>query len=207
MSAGAAGPAASPRWVFASSAQRRLAVTAVVLALISVVIAVNAARTHPERLIRTVPGQAPAAAATIDASGCPVGAECRVRQQAPGLGAAFSRAFPAGQVLSAQTTVDLGSDRGYRASLIGLIDGVSTVTLTAQCVPGAPRSATRLDRSNTASTDLTGNSVIEFRQLSVLVPGRPGCAVAVLLRTRGAELRFSDAALQLARDPASQLPP
>lgn len=130
-----------------------------------------------------------------------------MRGRATGLEAAFGRAFPGAQVLHADTTVDLRSGRGYRASLIGLIEGASTVSVTAQCVPGAPGSVPRLDRSNTASVDLAGNSVIEFRQLSVLVPGRPGCGVALLLRTRGPAVRFSDAALRLARDPAAQLRP
>ena len=203
----AAGPAGSRSWVFASPAQRRLAVLAAALALIASVIAVNAARTQPERHIVTVTTPAPPAAATVDATGCPVQAECRVQQRATGLDAAFVRAFPAGQVLNVQATLDLHTNRSYRTSLIGLIEGSSTVSLTAQCVPGAPRPAARLDRSSTAHIDLAGNSVIEFRQLSVLVPGRSGCGVALFLRTRGSALRFSDAALRLARDPAVQLFP
>jgi hypothetical protein len=79
--------------------------------------------------------------------------------------------------------------------------------VTAQCVPGAPVSGVRLDRSSTAFIDLKGDSVIEFRQLSTLVPGRPGCGVALLLHTRGAAVRFEAAALRLAHDPAVQLPP
>jgi hypothetical protein len=206
--AGAAtGPAGSPRWAFASPAQRRLAVTAVVLALISTVIAVNAARARPERRITTITLPMPPAAVTVDATGCPVRAACRVQQRAAGLDAAFIRAFPAGQVLNVQATLDLHSNRNYRTSLIGQIEEGSTVSLTAQCVPGAPRSAPRLDRSSTAHVDLAGNSVIDSRQLSVLVPGSPGCGVALLLGTRGAAIRFQDAALRLARDPAVQLPP
>ena len=208
MAAGAAaGPAGSPRWVFASSAQRLLAVLAAALALIAVVIAVNAARTQPERRVRTIAAPAPPAAATVDATGCPVGARCRVQQRATGLDTAFIRAFPSGQVLNVQATVDLRTYRSYRTSLIGLIEGSSTVTVTAQCVPGAPRSAPRVDHSSTAHIDLAGNSVIDFRQLSVLVPGRPGCGVALVLRTRGAALRHSDATLRLAHDPAAQLSP
>lgn len=208
MAAGvAAGPARSPGWAFASAAQRRLAVLAAALALTAVVIAVNAARTEPERRVTTVTTPVRQSAATVDATGCPVRAECRVQQRATGLDAAFVRAFPAGQVLNVQATLDLRTNRSYRTSLIGLVDGSSTVSLTAQCVPGAPRQAPRLDRSSTAHTDLAGNSVIEFRQLSVLVPGRPGCGVALLLRTRGPVLRFSGAALRLARDPAAQLTP
>jgi hypothetical protein len=203
----AAGPAGRPSWVFASPAQRRLAGLAAALALIASVIAVNAARTQPERHVVTITAPAPPAAATVDATGCPVQAQCRVQQRATGLDAAFIRAFPNGQVLNVQATLDLRTNRSYRTSLIGLIEGSSTVSLTAQCVPGAPRSAPRLDRSSTAHLDLAGNSVIEFRQLSVLVPGRTGCGVALLLRTRGSAVRFTDAALRLARDPAVQLSP
>jgi hypothetical protein len=130
-----------------------------------------------------------------------------VQQRATGLDDAFIRAFPAGQVLNVQATLDLRTNRSYRSSLVGLIEGSSTVSLTAQCVPGAPRPAARLDRSSTAHVDLAGNSVIEFRQLSVLVPGRPGCGVALLLRTHGSARQFEAAALRLARDPAAQLPP
>ena len=194
------------RWTFASTAQRRLAVVAAVLALVSVVITVNAARAHPDRRIRTITTAAPPAAVTVDASGCPVAARCLVVQRAVGLDAAFARAFPAGQVLEVQATVDLDSYRSYRSSLIGLIDSTATVTLSTQCVPGAPLSKPRLDRSSTAFVDLAGNSVIEFRQLSVLVPGRPGCGAALLLRTRGAALRYQAAALRLVHDPAAQLP-
>jgi len=207
MAAGAsAGRAGSPSWVFASRTQRRLAVLAAALALIALVTAVNAARVHPERRTITVTAPAPPAAATVDASGCPVQAECRVQQRATGLDTAFVRAFPAGQVLNVQATLDLRTNRSYRTSLIGSIGGSATVSLTAQCVPGAPRPSPRLERSSTAHVDLAGNSVIDFRQLSVLTPGRPGCGVAMLLRTRGAAIRFQDAALRLARDPAAQLP-
>jgi hypothetical protein len=202
----AAGLAASPRWAFAHPVQRWLAMVAVAITLLSAVITVNAARTQPQRRVRAVAVSAPPAAVTVDASGCPVRVVCRVQQRATGLDAAFVRAFPAGEVLYLQSTLDLRTNRNYRASLVGLIDGSSTVSLTAQCVPGAPRSVPRLDRSSTAHTDLAGNSVVEFRQLSVLVPDRPGCGVSVLLRTRGPAVRFEDAALRLARDPAVRLP-
>lgn len=208
MPAGAlGGPAGSPHWVFASAAQRRLAAAAAVLALISAVIGVNAARARPERRVLTVTAPASPDAATVDATGCPVQVRCRVQQQATGLDAAFIRAFPRGQVLNVQATVDLRTYRNYRTSLIGSIEGSSTVSLTAQCVPGALRSTPRLDRSSTAYPDLAGNSVVQFRQLSVLVPGRAGCGVALLLRTRGPAVRYQDAALRLARDPAVQLSP
>lgn len=203
----AAGPAGSPRWVFASAAQRRWAITALAVALIAGVIAVNAGRARPEHRVRNVSAPAPPAAASVDASGCPAFTLCRVRGQATDLAAAFAREFPSGQVLSAQATVDLRSARVYRTSLIGLIEGASTVSVIAQCVPGAPRSIAREDRSNTASVDLAGNSVIQFRQLSVLVPGQPGCGVAMLLRTRGPAVQFEDRALALARDLAIQRSP
>jgi hypothetical protein len=193
--------------VFASPAQRRLAVLAVVLALISAVIGINAARIHPQRRIITVTAPVRPAAVTVDASGCPAQAPCRVQQRAIGLDDAFVRAFPAGQILTVQATLDLRTLGTYRKSLVGLIEGSSTVRLTSQCVPGAPPSKPRLERSSTAYVDLAGNNVIEFRQLSVLVPGRPGCGVALLLRTRGAAVRFQDEALRLARDPAVQLSP
>jgi hypothetical protein len=203
----AAGPAGSPSRAFASPAQRRFAVLAVALALISVVIGINAARVHPQRRITTVTAPAPPAAVAVDATGCPAQAQCRVQQRAIGLDDAFVRAFPAGQILNVQATLDLRSLRSYRKSLVGSIEGSSTVSLTSQCVPGAPRSRPRLEHSSTSFVDLAGNSVIEFRQLSVLVPGRPGCGVALLLRTRGSAARFEDAALRLARDPAVQLIP
>jgi hypothetical protein len=202
-----AGPPPVPRWAFAGPIQRRLAVLAAALALVATVITVNAARAHPERRITTVVVAAPPAAVTVDASGCPVQADCVVLQRAAGLAEAFIRAFPSGQVLTVQTTIDLRSQDSYRKSLIGLIEPGSTVSVTAQCVPGAPPSAFRLDRSSTAFTDLRGNSVIEFRQLTALVPGRPGCTVALLLRTRGAAIRFEAPALRLAHDPAVQLLP
>jgi hypothetical protein len=103
--------------------------------------------------------------------------------------------------------VDLRTYRSYRTSLIGSIEGASTVSLTAQCVPGAPRPAARVDRSSTGHVDLAGNSVIDFRQLSILAPGRPGCGVALVLRTRGGSVRFEDAALRLARELATRPPP
>jgi hypothetical protein len=135
-----------------------------------------------------------------------VTARCHVQQRAIGLDAAFARAFPSGQVLDVQATVDLDNYRSYRSSLIGLVDATSIVSLSSQCVPGAPASQPRLERSSTAFVDLAGNSVVEYRQLNVLVPGGPGCGVALLLRTRGAAYRYQAAALRLARDPASQLP-
>lgn len=176
------------------------------LAFVSFVITVNAARTHPNRLTRTITTAAPPAAVTVDATGCPVTARCHVQQRAIRLDDAFARAFPSGQVLDVQTTVDLDSYRSYRVSLIGLIDPGATVSLWSQCVPGAPPSKPELERSSTAFVDLAGNSVIEFRQLSVLVPGRPGCGVGLLLRTRGASSRYQAAALRLVRDPSAQLP-
>jgi hypothetical protein len=193
--------------VFAGPAQRRLAVLAVALALISAVIGINAARVHPQRRVTTITAPVRPGAVTVDATGCPAQAQCRVQQRAIGLDDAFVRAFPSGQILNVQATLDLRSLRSYRMSLVGLIEGSSTVTLTSQCVPGAPASTPRLERSSTAHVDLAGNDVIEFRLLSVLVPGRPGCGVALLLRTRGSAPRFQDAALRLARDPAVQLLP
>jgi len=205
--AASTGPAASPQWAFASPTQRRLAVLAAAVALLATVITVNAARAHPDRRVTTVVVAAPPATVTVDASGCPVDAQCRVQQRATGLAEAFVRAFPAGEVLTVQATQDLRSNRNYRTALVGLIEDGSTVSLAAQCVPGAPAATARLDRSSTAFTNLEGDSVVEFRQLSTLVPGRPGCGVALLLRTRGAAVRFEEPALRLAHDPTVQLPP
>ena len=201
-------PAAGrPGWTFAGPVQRRLAVTAAVLTLLAAVITVNAARAHPERRVRTVLLPAPPAAVTVDASGCPVQAGCSVQQRAIGLDDAFIRAFPGGQVLSVQATLDLRTSSSYRKSLIGLTgDDGSTVSLVSQCVPGAPPQPSRLDRSSSSFTDLAGNSVVAYRQLSVLVPGLPGCGVALLLRTSGPAMPDEAAALRLAHDQAVQLP-
>ena len=198
--------AGRPGWALAGPAQRRLAATAAMLALLATVITVNAARTHPERRVRTIVLPAPPAAVSVDATGCPVRASCRVAQRAIGLDDAFTRAFPSGEVLIVQATLDLRTSSSYRKSLVGLTEDGSTVSLVSQCVPGAPRPTDGLDRSSTAFTDLAGNSVVAFRQLSVLVPGLPGCGVALLLRSRGATDRFDTAALGLAHDPAVQLP-
>ena len=208
--AGVADHPAPARWVFGSTAQRRAAVAAAVLALLSVVITVNGARARPGHRIRTVAVPAPPAAATVDATGCPRTAECLVVQRATGLDAVFARAFPNGQVVNVQATLDLRDNRTYRSSLLGLVSvagGSATVELAAQCVPGAPRSRARLDHSATAHVDLAGNGLIESRQLSVLVPGRPGCAVALLLSSAGAASPFDTAALRLVHDPAAQLHP
>ena len=196
-------------WTFAGPAQRRLAVTAAVLTVLAAVITVNAARAHPERRVHTVLLPAPAAAvkvATVDASGCPVQAGCSVQQRAPGLDDAFIRAFPGGQVLSVQATLDLRTLSSYRKSLLGLTPAGSTVSLVSQCVPGAPAQPSRLDRSSSSFTDLAGNSVVAYRQLSALVPGVTGCGVALLLRTGGATAQDEAAALRLAHDRAVQLP-
>ncbi len=203
----AAHPAGPVRWAFGSPAQHRLAVGAAVLALLSVVITVNAARTRPSYRFRTIAAPAPAAAVPVDASGCPVTARCRVQQRATGLDTAFARAFPAGQVLSVQATVDLDSNQTYRTSLLGLLAGNATVSLSAQCVPGAPRSTARLERTSTAHVDLAGDSVIQSHLLSVLVPGSPGCGVALLLRSPAPAGPAQDAALSLVHDPSVQLPP
>lgn len=190
--------------MFANSIQRRLAVTAAVLAALSAVVAVNATRTRPS--YRTVLAAATPVAA-VDATGCPATARCLVVQRATGLDAAVTKAFPAGRILSVQSTLDLGDQRTYRSTLLGLIQGTATVRLSAQCVPGAPPSLPRLDRFNTAYVDLGGNSLINSRELSILVPGAPGCSLALLLRTPGSSSRYQGAAIRLAHSPAAQLQP
>jgi hypothetical protein len=156
--------------------------------------------------VRTVVLPPPPAAVSVDASGCPVQASCRVAQRAIGLDDAFTRAFPSGEVLSVQATLDLRTSSSYRKSLIGLTAAGSTVSLVSQCVPGAPAQPDRLDRSSSSFTDLAGNSVVAYRQLSALVPGLPGCGAALLLRTSGAAAPDEAAALRLVHDRTVQLP-
>lgn len=131
-----------------------------------------------------------------DAAGCPVLSRCRV---VPDLGQPLTvqarRLFPDATVLSSLSVVEPRSGLTVQTTVVLRAPSGLEVSASAQCVPGAgpvPGRAASLPAAGPAQADF-------------VVPGAPGCSVAVSAQIPRAvpvplaELR------QLARDPQVQL--
>jgi hypothetical protein len=142
--------------------------------------------------------ETPARAAAIDASGCPVGLECETDVElANGLQAALIREFPTAVVVDTDAVVISANGKPVRnTATLRTRDGV-LVTVTAQCVPhGAviPRRRGPVPPVGPADGLL-------------VVPGAPGCSVAVTAHAPAHVFVPIRAMEELAYDPAVQLQP
>jgi hypothetical protein len=190
-----------------SRTSRALLASAAVTALAAVMFGFLALHTTPRHRVLSVPAPAVPGATTTDAVGCPIDRQCDVRGTAgSSLMAAFHRAFPSGQVVLGEQTVDRASGRVYRESLTASLDGQTDLLLSSQCVPGGttpPREEIR--RSEDGHWDLANNWLVYARSLSVLVPGHNGCSVRLDMQRIGADVIYERPALDLARDQTVQL--
>ncbi|MEP6599057.1 MAG: hypothetical protein ABJB98_06355 [Actinomycetota bacterium] len=194
------------RWSATAPRARLMSIVAALLTVAAVVVGSAAARAKPRYQDRIIDGPAAQAAATTDASGCPVGAQCLVRAEAlPSLQAAFGRTFPGGRVLSAQRTDEVGSGRTYRAVLEGQVGAQAKVEITTECIPDSAPPADRLVSGASSHKDLGGNVVVDSRQVTVVVGGPPGCSVFLWLDAFDTRQRYELPAASLARDPSIQL--
>jgi hypothetical protein len=205
------------RWRATARLQRAVLALSLLLAVTAAAVGVVAAHTQPRRQVRTVIGAPRSVPVTVDATGCPVTAQCTVREAVPpGLAAAFTRAFPTGAVTSGELTSDERSGQVYRALLIGQVGPdpattdttePATVTAAAQCVPGGTSTPEQVQRLEGDGYDLSDNFLIRWRELDARVSGSAGCTVTLRLDSPGRSLAFEAGGLRLVRDPAAQLPP
>ncbi len=173
------------------------AVVAVVVALAA---AIGALLWWQERsrVILSLSATAPAQAAHIDASGCPVGARCETRAEATKeLAAAVQRVFPTALVLETGSRVVSASGRVVRTTtVLQTLDAV-VVSIAVQCEPGA---TTVTERGGSLATKGPSDDLL-------VVAGSPGCSVAVVAHTpAGVSVPIRQLA-KIAGDPAVQLRP
>ena len=153
---------------------------------------------HRSRVIEVTRQLRPYLPAGPDPAGCPSGSHCRVRSD---LGQPLSlqarRLFPDATVLSSVSVTDLGTGRTVQATVVLQAPSGLVVWAAAQCVPGAapipPRAAPLPD---------TGPAQADF-----VVPGRPGCSVAVTAQVPRTVPVPAALLERLARDPQVQLAP
>jgi hypothetical protein len=190
----------------ATSGRRRaaLAVTVALLAA-SVVLFDAASEATPQRIVRIVHAATPAAV-TVDAVGCPTSARCGVQPVAsPALLAALTSQFAPVKVLAQNRTVDEDSGRIYRNTVVAVSGSGNTVSVQAQCVPGAPATRDYELRTSRSHSDLAGDSVVDAEILTTVVAGRSGgCSLAVQLESAASDAE-QRAALALAHDQTAQL--
>lgn len=198
------------RWIASPRRVRMALIASVVAGIAAVAVGAFAVHATPDQQVRTVVDPGPPPATTIDALGCPVTVHCVVTSTVPAdVDAATLHAFPRLQVVSVEQVAD-STGRAYRRSLLGnvadrsgLTEGV--VTVSAQCVPGGAVVAEQTVRSADTSLDLAGNTVVNTRYLSVVVPGAVGCSAHVFLVSTGASQALEPAAVALAHDAALQV--
>jgi hypothetical protein len=190
-----------------SRTSRALLMSAAVLALAALVFGFLAVHTAPRHRVLSVPAAKVPGATTTDAVGCPIDRLCTVRGTAGGnLTLAFLTAFPSGQVVLGEQTVDAASGRVYRASLTASVDGQTSLMLSTQCVPGGVTSPQEeIRRSEDGHWDLANNWQVYARGFSVLVPGHDGCSVQLEVQRIGDRVIYERPALDLARNPSVQL--
>jgi hypothetical protein len=194
------------RWAATAAIGRAAVILAATLLVASAVILNAAEHTSPGHRTRTVAGPSSAPAVTTDATGCPVTVHCEIRGSAPpALRAALRRAFPHAMVQSAETTLDPAGGRVYRASILARADADDTVSLASQCIPHAAMVGTQTLNGAQSHVDLAGNSIIDLRITTTIVPGGLGCSVSVELRSATGRQASAAAARGLAHDPTTQL--
>ena len=159
---------------------------------------------HRARTVTTTRVVVPAAVASLDATGCPVGRDCLLDSVPdPRLTAAVQRQTFDAAVLTGEATTDPTGRHVYRTSLVARTRSGITLTLVAACVPqGDPVTGGSSVSSNSGSAVGAGAAVVEL-----VVGGAPGCSVAVTAQVP-AGVAIPDAGLTaLAHDPAAQLAP
>jgi hypothetical protein len=191
--------AAAPLGASSSPAPRpvsgRLVVLAVSLAALALAVAV-ASLVVRSRTVTTTTHIAAVVPLGVDAAGCPLGRSCWVSFEAePAVLVAVDRALDFPTVIGAATVSDMPTGVTYRTTLTAVVNDGVTVTTTAQCLPGGsavpPRSA-RLPATGPADG-------------AIVIPGAPGCSVAVAVRAPAGAPVPVQAVEELGHDASAQL--
>lgn len=118
---------------------------------------------------------------------------------------AVRHAFPGASIVSSGATVDAASGRVYRRVFVATA-GARTVTVSAQCVPGAKSVPRKVLQGERTFEELDGSTMVLSRTWQVVTPGRTGCSAAVGVDAATSSQAVKVAALVLASDPVVQLP-
>lgn len=195
-----------PSWTATSRLGRVLLALAALLALVAVLLLAQGLRRQPEHRFRLV---AALPAPAVDPAGCPIGARCRAGAAAPpAMLAALTEAFPGSQLTVLTGVSDAATGRPFRVSVDIQLGSASHLTLIAQRLPGAPANdPDRNERLVHAHDDLSGNRIVDYTVLRLVVGGRPGSSISIELYSLGQSDRFIDDTMRLAHDPDLQLTP
>jgi hypothetical protein len=181
-----------PSWTASSRPARLLLALAAVLALVTVLLPVQGLRRQPEHRVRLV--AAPAVPAVDPAP--------------PAMLAALRRTFPGSRLTTVTGVSEAATGRPLRLTILVQLDPATTLVLTAQRLPGvSANDPDSTDGAGHGHQDLSGNTVVDDTTMQLVVGGRPGCSVSLVLHSPGENSRFTDPTVQLARDPAVQLTP
>ncbi len=143
---------------------------------------------HASRTVTTVVRTPAQTAASVDASGCPVTQVCSITAQpSTALTRAIRRRFP-DAVIDSGGSVQLPDGTDVRSTALALLSGGVQVSVVAQCIPGGAAVPSRAAQAGT-----------------VVVPGKPGCSVAVTAHVPAGGTPPTAALTALAADPTVQL--
>jgi|GEM_PF-1785138 len=183
---GSSRPTVVPGWL----------VAAAVLLACSALVAAALWWQHRTRVVEVTHRVVPYFPAGPDAMGCPSGVRCQVLPDAgQPLAALARRLFPDATVLSSVAVTDAGTGRTVQATIVLRTVSGSELTAVAQCVPGAGPIPARA-----ASLPALGPAQADF-----IVPGRPGCSVAVAAQIPRSVPVPVEQLRRLAADPDAQL--
>lgn len=176
------------------------------LLLVAVLLTVQGLRRHPQPRVRLVAGP-PAAAA--DPAGCPIGARCQAGVvPPPAMLAAILRVFPNSRVTAVTGVSEAATGRPFRVVVRVQLDPSSSLTLTAQRLPGRPSNDPAIAESSVRShTDLAGNLLIDSTEQRLISAGQPGCSLSIEVSAPPNYRFLEPLAQRLSADPAAQLTP
>lgn len=153
---------------------------------------------HRSRVIEVTSEVRPYLPAGPDPAGCPSGSHCQVRSDfGQSLSVLARRLFPDATVLSSVSVTSSESGQPVQATIVLQTPAGVQVSATAQCVPGAapiPPRAAPLPPVGPAQADF-------------VVPGKPGCSVAVAAQVPRTVPVPAALLERLANDPQVQLSP
>lgn len=194
------------RWASTSLSRKAFLIIALALLVVSLPIANSAAHTRPTQQTRIVLAARPAAAATIDAVGCPTSETCGVREVIdPTLKAALLRLFPTASVQTGEQTYARSGGQLYRSWLVSRLDPDITITQTSQCVPGGASIPASSNQIGNGHINLSGDTVFDRDTLIAIEPGAAGCSAAAYLQAPSDSFALAARLHQLAADPTVQL--
>lgn len=151
---------------------------------------------HRSRTIVVTNRVMPSYAAGADAFGCPNLTSCQVRAEiGQPLGSTARRMFPDATVVSSVSVVDSDTGRTVLTTIVLHARSGVEVSATAQCLPDGGQISGR-----SAALPSVGPAQADF-----VVPGPPGCSVAVSAQIPRSVAVPVSQLLELATDPGVQL--